>query len=167
MSKVSAAHGSVIGSRTRRFDASEKVTGKARYLADLTLPGMLHGALLLSEHAHAYVREIDTREAEAMPGVRGVVTHRDVPDLRYGAVVKDQRLFVKVGEKATHLGDVIAAVAAISPEVARAAAAKIRVKYDPLRDLNDPTSITAECRDELNALHERHRAMLERKFGTR
>jgi len=43
----------------------------------------------------------------------------------------------------------------------------IRGKYDPLRDLDDPTSITAECRDELNALHERHRAMLERKFGTR
>jgi CO/xanthine dehydrogenase Mo-binding subunit len=130
-------HGKLIGSRTRRFDALEKVTGKARYLADLTMPGMLHGALLLSEHPHAYVREIDTREAEAMQGVRAVVTHRDVPDLRYGAVVKDQRLFVKVGEKATHLGDVIAAVAALTPEVARAALAKIKVRYEPLPAILD------------------------------
>ena len=48
-----------IGARTRRFDALDKVTGRARYLADLTLPGMLHGALRLSEHPHAYVRAID------------------------------------------------------------------------------------------------------------
>ncbi|MFI5283798.1 MAG: xanthine dehydrogenase family protein molybdopterin-binding subunit [Candidatus Dormibacterales bacterium] len=132
MGEVSGQRGKLIGSRTRRFDAVEKVTGKARYLADLTLPGMLHGALLLSEHAHAYVREIDTREAEEMTGVRAVVTHRDVPDLRFGPVVKDQRLFVKVGEKATHLGDVIAAVAAVTPEVARAALARIKVRYEPL-----------------------------------
>src|SRR6202049_2055541 len=116
MQKAPAERRSLIGSRTRRFDAHEKVTGGARYLADLTMPGMLHGALLLSEHPHAFVREIDTSQAENLPGVRAVVTHRDVPDVRYGAVVKDQRLFVKEGEKATHLGDVIAAVAATSPE---------------------------------------------------
>ena len=127
----------MIGSRTRRFDAYEKVTGRARYLADLTLPGMLHGALLLSEHPHAYLREVDTSAAEAMPGVHAVVTHRDVPDLRYGAVVKDQRLFVKVGEKATHLGDVIAAVAASSPAAARAALAKIKVRYEPVTPIFD------------------------------
>src|SRR5215472_15582434 len=89
----------LIGSRRRRFDALEKVTGRALYLSDQTLPGMLHGALLLSEHPHAFVRAIDTSAAEAMPGVVAVVTHRDVPDLRYGPLVKDQRLFVKVGEK--------------------------------------------------------------------
>ncbi|HYM67651.1 MAG TPA: molybdopterin cofactor-binding domain-containing protein, partial [Patescibacteria group bacterium] len=144
MSKDSSTQGPVIGTRTRRFDAAEKVTGKARYLADLTLPGMLHGALLLSEHAHAYVRRIETAEAEALPGVRAVVTHRDVPDLRYGAVVKDQRLFVKEGEKATHLGDVIAAVAAVSPEVARTALSLIRVTYDPLPAVLDPEEALRE-----------------------
>jgi CO/xanthine dehydrogenase Mo-binding subunit len=99
---------------------------------------MLHGALLLSEHPHAYVREIDTSQALALPGVRAVVTHRDVPDIRYGAVVKDQRLFVKEGEKATHLGDVIAAVAAVSPEIARAALSRIHVRYEPLPPILDP-----------------------------
>jgi CO/xanthine dehydrogenase Mo-binding subunit len=128
----------LIGSRTRRFDALEKVTGKARYLADLTMPAMLHGVLLLSEHPHAFVREIDTSQAVNLPGVRAVITHRDVPDVRYGAVVKDQRLFVKEGEKATHLGDVIAAVAAVSVEVAREAASRIRVRYDPLPAVLDP-----------------------------
>jgi CO/xanthine dehydrogenase Mo-binding subunit len=98
---------------------------------------MLHGALFLSEHPHAYVREIDTTAAEAMPGVHAVITHRDVPDLRYGAVVKDQRLFVKVGEKATQLGDVIAAVAASSPALARAALSKIKVRYEPVTPIFD------------------------------
>src|SRR5262245_61605179 len=115
----------LIGSRAQRFDALEKVTGKARYLADMTLPGMLHGVRFLSEHPHSFAREIDTSEAANVRGVRAVITHRDVPDLRYGPVVKDQRLFVKEGEKVTHLGDIIAAVAAVSPEVARSAASKI------------------------------------------
>ena len=137
MSEAVASRPKLIGSRTRRFDAFEKVTGRARYLADLTLPGMLHGALLLSEHPHAYVRRVDTSEAEKLPGVRAVITHRDVPDLRYGAVVKDQRLFVKEGEKATHLGDVIAAVAATSPDIARAALSHIKVDYEPLPAIVD------------------------------
>jgi CO/xanthine dehydrogenase Mo-binding subunit len=127
----------LVGSRTRRFDAFEKVTGQARYLADLSLPGMLHGAFLLSAHAHAVVVGIDTSAAEAMPGVGAVVTFRDVPDLRYGPVVKDQRLFVKEGEKVTHLGDVIAAVAATSIDVAREACSRIKVRYEPMPLLVD------------------------------
>jgi len=128
----------VVGSRTKRFDATDKVTGKARYLADISLPGMLHAALTLSEHAHAVVLAIDTTAAEAMPGVKAVVTYRDVPDLRYGALIKDQRLFVKEGEAVTHLGDIIAAVAATTPEQARAAADSIRVAYEPLPAVFDP-----------------------------
>src|SRR5450755_3902953 len=103
---------SAIGMRSTRFDAADKVTGQARYLNDMTLPGMLHGAFLLAAHPHARIVSINTTEAEALPGVRAIVTYRDVPDMRYGALVKDQRLFAKEGEKVTFLGEVVAAIAA-------------------------------------------------------
>jgi CO/xanthine dehydrogenase Mo-binding subunit len=135
---------SVLGQRTARFDAAEKVTGQARYLNDLTLPGMLHGAFLTAAHPHARVLSIDTSEAEAMPGVHAVVTYQDVPDVRYGALVKDQRLFVREGEKVTYLGDVVAAVAAGSVELARAATKRIKVAYDVLAPVFDAeTALTA------------------------
>lgn len=133
----------VVGTRTTRFDAAEKVTGQARYLSDVVLPGMVHGALLLAQHPHARVLRIDTSAAEAMPGVKAVVTYRDVPDKRYGALVKDQRLFVKEGEKVTFLGDVIAAVAATTIETAREAARRIRVEYEVLEPIFDPEAALA------------------------
>lgn len=134
---------SPIGLRTTRFDAAEKATGQARYLGDLTLPGMLHGALLFAHHPHARVLRIDTSEAEALPGVHAVVTYRDVPDVRYGAIVKDQRLFAREGERVTYLGDVVAAVAATSAEAARAAARRIRVEYEVLDPIYDPEQALA------------------------
>src|SRR5690349_18439059 len=121
---------SALGLRTARFDAAEKVTGHARYLNDLALPGMLHGALLTAAHPHARILSIDASEAEAIPGVHAVVTYRDVPDVRYGPLVKDQRLFAREGGKVTYLGDVVAAVAASSVELARAAAKRIKVEYE-------------------------------------
>ncbi len=135
---IASRPGSVIGTRTVRFDAADKVTGQARYLGDLVLPGMLHGALLLAQHPHARVTRIDTSEAESMPGVKAVVTYRDVPDRRYGPLVQDQRLFVKEGEKVTYMGDIIAAVAATSIQQAREAARRIRVEYEVLPPLFDP-----------------------------
>ena len=143
MSQTLAPAQSPIGLRTPRFDAADKVTGQARYLSDLVVPGMLHGALLLAHHPHARVLRIDTSEAESLPGVHAVVTYRDVPDLRYGAIVKDQRLFVKEGERVTFLGDVIAAVAATSPAAAREAAGSIRVEYEVLEPIFDPEAALA------------------------
>src|SRR5436309_2289310 len=128
----------IFGTRTQRFDGAEKVTGQARYLSDLMLSGMLHGALLLAAHPHARVLSIDTGEAEAMDGVHAVVIHRDVPDLRFGPLVKDQRLFVKEGEKTTYLGDVVAAVAAETAEIARDAARRIHVEYEVFKPVVDP-----------------------------
>jgi CO/xanthine dehydrogenase Mo-binding subunit len=138
MSTAPVGYQAVTGTRTKRFDATDKVTGRARYVSDIVLPGLLHGALTLSAHPHAVVTRIDTAEAEKMPGVKAVVTYRDVPDLRYGALIKDQRLFVKEGEKATHLGDVIAAVAAGTVEQARDAAGRIAVDYEVLAPVLDP-----------------------------
>ena len=76
-----------------RPDARDKVLGRALYAADLTMPGMLHAAVLRSPHPHADIVDIDDREARALPGVVAVVTGKDVPGLnRYGRVVKDQRV---------------------------------------------------------------------------
>ena len=69
----------VLGTRPARHDALEKVTGAARYGADFQLPGMLHGKILRSPHAHARIHSIDTSKAAALPGVRAVATAQDFP----------------------------------------------------------------------------------------
>jgi xanthine dehydrogenase molybdopterin-binding subunit B len=69
----------VLGTRPTRHDALEKVTGAARYGADVHLPGMLHGKILRSPHAHARIHAIDTSKAAALPGVRAVATAQDFP----------------------------------------------------------------------------------------
>src|SRR3972149_4830600 len=68
-----------IGTRPIRHDGVDKVTGRASYGADLAMPGMLRGAVLRSPHAHARIVSIDTGPAEAVPGVKAVLTRRDLP----------------------------------------------------------------------------------------
>ena len=74
---------SVVGQRVPRWAASEKVTGSARYLADIKLPGMLVGKILCSPHAHANILNIDTSKAKNLPGVEAVITWKDVPRILY------------------------------------------------------------------------------------
>src|SRR5690349_22434629 len=71
----------VIGKRHSRYDATDKVTGRAQYGADIRLPNMLYGKVLRSPHAHAIIRSIDTSAAEALPGVKAVVTAADLPTM--------------------------------------------------------------------------------------
>src|SRR5918911_671584 len=78
-----------------RPDGKEKVTGSGRYTADLNLTGQLHAKLRYADHTHARIVRIDTTKARAVPGVLAVLTHEDVPDVRYGPMVKDRRLFAK------------------------------------------------------------------------
>jgi len=68
-----------VGTRPIRHDGLDKVTGHARYGADIHLPGLLYGKVLRSPHAHARIRAIDTRKAEALPGVKAVATAKDFP----------------------------------------------------------------------------------------
>jgi CO/xanthine dehydrogenase Mo-binding subunit/aerobic-type carbon monoxide dehydrogenase small subunit (CoxS/CutS family) len=120
-----------------RADARDKVLGTARYAADLTLPGMLHGAVLRSPHPHADVLAIDDAAARALPGVIVVVTAKDVPGVnRYGRALKDQR--VLADGKVRQIGDAVAAVAATSPEIAAQALSLIRVNYRLLPAVTDP-----------------------------
>ena len=118
-----------IGKSYIRPDAISKVTGKAQYLDDLRLPGMLHAAILRPEIAHAWIKSIDTREAEGMPGVVKVVTGKGCT-FRYGDNIRD--LLPMAVDKVTYIGEPVAAVIARTPMQARAAVGKIRVAYDPL-----------------------------------
>ena len=103
-----------------RPDGQDKVTGLGRYTADLTMTGMLHACFRYADHAHARIRSIDTSRARALPGVFCVITQDDVPDVRYGAFVEDRTLFAR--DVVRYEGEVVAAVAATTPEIAREAA---------------------------------------------
>lgn len=128
---------SVIGKRTRRIDADEKVTGTARYTSDVRLPGMLYGSLYLSVHPHAKVRSVDTKAAEKYPGVRGVYVFDTVVGY---AQERDPEHFNPTAMKtekgelpiARFVGQPIAAVAATTQQAAEEAARLIRVEYEQL-----------------------------------
>jgi CO/xanthine dehydrogenase Mo-binding subunit len=140
-----------IGTRAIRPDGLDKVTGRACYGADFSLPGMLHGAVLRSPHAHARIRSIDTREAEKLPGVRAVLTASDLPDLppdRVGGVggrvqLKKLSENCMAREKVLYHGHALAAVAATSPEEARRALEAIEVDYEVLEPVLDLESALA------------------------
>jgi CO/xanthine dehydrogenase Mo-binding subunit len=125
-----------------RPDGKEKVTGSGRYTADLSLTGQIHAKFRYADHTHARIVSIDARRARAMPGVFAVLTHEDVPDVLYGQLVKDRRLFTR--ERVRFEGDVVAAVAALTPEIAAEAVAAIEVEYEPLQAVSDPELALAE-----------------------
>jgi CO/xanthine dehydrogenase Mo-binding subunit len=113
-----------------RADGKEKVTGVGRYTADLNLTGQLFAKFRYADHSHARLLRIDTTAARALPGVFAVLTHEDVPDVKYGGMVQDRRLFAK--DKVRWEGDPIAGVAALTAEIAEQAAALVEVEYEPL-----------------------------------
>src|SRR4051812_49482120 len=99
-----------------RPDGKEKVTGSGRYTADLELTGQLHARFRYADHTRARILRIDTTRARALPGVLAVLTHEDVPDVRYGQMVQDRRLFAQ--DEVRFEGEVVAAVAATTAALA-------------------------------------------------
>src|SRR5687767_5346562 len=135
----------VVGTRPVRHDGVDKVTGRAVYGADIRPNGLLHGKVLRSPHAHARIKKVDTSRAEAHPGVRAVVTAKDLPeaadrvqDLGEGAInlryLKDNILATT---KALYKGHAIAALAATSVHVAEEALKLIDVEYEVLPSVTD------------------------------
>ena len=122
----------VLNSRARRVDGPAKATGKAIYTDDITLPGMLHGAVLHSTQAHARIKGIDTSAAEALPGVKAVLTGRDIPDTKYGVSPARYDETVLAMDKVRYVGEEVAAVAAVDLETALEAVSLIKVDYEPL-----------------------------------
>ena len=133
-----------IGQRTIRPDGADKVTGRAAYSADTTLPGLIWGRVLRSPHAHAVIKSIDTSKAEALPGVKAVVTAKDIVEFPLDKAVmlgiQDMRWMcrnVMAREKALFHGHPIAAVAATSEEIAAEACKLIVVDYEVLPHVID------------------------------
>jgi len=131
---VNAARpGEGIGASAPRYNGEELALGRREFIDDMTRPGMLHAAVVLSPHPRARVLRIDAAAARAHPGVAAVATADDVPGKRiYGLLRDDWPGFIAAGEETHYTGDVIAAVAAIDERTAREAAALIAIDYDVL-----------------------------------
>ena len=127
-----------IGTRPVRPDGVEKVTGRANFGADFDMPGMIHGRVVRSPHAHARIRSIDTSRAEAIPGVMAVITAADLPDrskLGFGQRAFNENLMAS--KKVLYHGHAVAAVAAVSNRVAELAANAVEVDYEVLESVTD------------------------------
>jgi CO/xanthine dehydrogenase Mo-binding subunit len=122
----------VIGTKVPRLDAKSKVMGKARYVDDVILPNMLYGKILRSPHAHARILNIDTSRAEQLPGVKAILTGKNVPKVyMVGIDVKDEPFLAWDG-KVRFVGQEIAAVAATDEDIAEEALDLIKVDYEEL-----------------------------------
>ncbi|HSF60134.1 MAG TPA: selenium-dependent xanthine dehydrogenase [Gaiellaceae bacterium] len=141
-----------VGARAPRYQGEDLALGDKPFVADLVEPGMLHGVLRFSEHPRARVLRIDISRALSHPGVVAVVTAADVPGERtQGVLTKDWRQFVAEGETTAYVGDVLAAVAAVTRAAAREAAALVEVEYDVLDPVTDPFEAVKEGAPLLHA----------------
>lgn len=139
--KKSIEPDSLIGKRIAKMDAPEKASGKTRYVHDIDLPSQLHGKILRSARVHALIKRIDTSKAKALPGVHTVITAADVPDQRPIGVARDH-LPLKT-DRVRSLRDEIAAVAAVSEEIAERALRLIEVEYEDLPVISDAAAALA------------------------
>jgi CO/xanthine dehydrogenase Mo-binding subunit len=142
----------VVGTRPIRPDGVEKVTGRANFGADRTMPGMLYGKIKRSPHAHARIVRIHTEAALALPGVRAVVTAADFPEIPPEEAFvgegpmnfRDLSRNVMARGKALYEGHAVAAVAAISPAIAAEALELIEVEYELLPHVIDVEEAMAD-----------------------
>ena len=157
--KYQARELKIVGTRPLRPDGVDKVTGRARYGADISLPGQLIGKVLRSPHAHARIKSIDTSAAAALPGVKAVITRDDFADMaeEYAAAgeltinFRDVTRNMMAREKVLYDGHPVAAVAATSEAIARAALKLIKVDYEILPHVID---VMAALRADAPLLHE-------------
>ncbi|MDN5312062.1 MAG: hypothetical protein PWQ68_1035 [Thermoanaerobacteraceae bacterium] len=132
---------SYIGKSIPRIESVDKVTGSARYVHDMKLPGMLYARILTSPHAHAKICSIDTSRAEKLPGVKAVLTGPELP-YKLGLYLVDKDILAK--DKVRYQGEAVAAVAAVSEEIAEEAVRLIKVEYEPLPAVFDPVEALKE-----------------------
>ena len=148
-----------VGTRPIRPDGADKVTGRAQFGADIQLPGMLYGKVLRSPHAHARIVSVDRRAAEALPGVKAVVTAVDLAESTGKIVEQGQpsggadyaSQQIVAHDKVFYHGHAVAAVAATSPHIAEDAAKLIRVEYEVLPHV---LGAREAMRDDAPILHE-------------
>ncbi len=128
----------IVGSSPVKHDGMDKVTGRAKFGADMYLPGMLVGKILRSPHAHAIIKSIDISAAEKVPGVKAVICRDDFPEIKPGSADGDMTRNAMAREKALYDGHPVAAVAATSESAAKAALKLIKVEYEVLPHVIDP-----------------------------
>ncbi len=144
-----------VGERLARYRGEALTLGERPYVADMQRPGLLHGAVRLSDHPRAKVLSIDTTKAAALPGVVAIATAEDVPGERwYGLILKDWPGFVAVGEEVRCVGDFLAAIAAVDDRTAREAAALIEIEYEVLEPMVTPEMALAEGAPRVNPTHD-------------
>ncbi len=127
-----------VGTTPVKHDGVDKVTGRAKFGADLFLPGMLVGKILRSPHPHAILKSIDASKARALPGVKAVATRDDFPEHAPGTPMGDLSRNVLAREKALYEGHAVAGVAATSESIAKKALKLIEVEYEVLPHVIDP-----------------------------
>jgi CO/xanthine dehydrogenase Mo-binding subunit len=138
-----------VGQRATRPDGRLHGLGQTRYIDDLAFPGILYAKIKRAGIACARIRSIDTREAEAMPGVLAVLTGREIPVNSFGPSLQDQP--VLADERVFHAGDGVAAVAALTEQIAADAIEKIKVDYEPLPAVFDPLEALREDAPKVHA----------------
>ncbi|MCZ2357603.1 MAG: molybdopterin-dependent oxidoreductase [Bacteroidia bacterium] len=133
----------MVGEPRPYLEAAKKVTGSADYADDIQVKNVLHCRFLRSPHAHAKINNIDISRAVAIPGVRGVITGKDLP-IKFGVLPISQDETAIAIEKTRYIGEIVAAVAADSPAIANYACSLIQVDYTPLRPFFD---MEESCKD--------------------
>ena len=155
ISMVAGTKYKVVGKSPIRHDGYDKVTGKAKYGADVHPPGLLHGKILRSPHAHARILSIDTSDALKVLGVKAVVTSDDLADTT-GMSLADRHMSNKIlaSGKVLHKGHGVVGLVAVSQHLAEEALALVKIEYEVL-----PSVITAEEAIHPNAplLHEEYK----------
>jgi aldehyde oxidoreductase len=130
-----------VGTSGAKFEAPELALGDRGYVDDIRVPGMVHGAVHLTQHVRADIVTIDTSRALAADGVIAVYTAADIPGAQYvGIIYKDWPIFIGVGQRTSYAGDVLAFVVAATKQQARSAAELIDVTYDVHRPITDPVA---------------------------
>ena len=143
MHNLVTEHFSVVGKRVPDICALDKVTGKAQFVSDIHLPDMLIAKILHSPHAHALIKNIDTSKAEKLPGVKAIATYKDAPQKLYTGTLMNLQSFSGIeafgvhdlrvlDRKVRHVGDAVAAIAAVNEKIAEEAIELIEVDYEPL-----------------------------------
>ncbi len=145
-----------VGKSWKRKDGPDKVTGRAIYSEDVKLAGTLTGRILRSPHAHARIISIDTAKAEALEGVKAVITAKDTAGIKHGFVETprypaDQDVLAR--DKVVHVGEEVAAVAAVDAVTAQRALKLIEVEYDPLPAVFDPFEAMQPGAPEIHPTH--------------
>jgi len=155
-----------VGVSIPRVDAHDKVTGRTLYTADISLPNMAHGKILGSPIAHGRIKKIDTSKAEALDGVLAVITGDDVTDTQYGVSPARYDEYVLAKDRVRHVGDEVAAVAAVDERTAERAIALIDVDYEELPAVFNPEDAMAAGAPQLHERYERNiNTVVDQRFG--